>query len=47
MKKKNVTEKGIHALYGNDPEAADKALWGREVDPVSRRGFLKKAVCLP
>lgn len=34
---------GIHELYANDPVAADKILWGREVDAHSRRGFLKKA----
>ena len=37
------TEKGIHELYAKDPAIADKILWGREVDPVSRRGFLKKS----
>lgn len=35
-------KKGIHDLY-NDPVKADKLLWGREVNPNSRRGFLKKA----
>lgn len=37
MKKKS----GIHALYASDPVAADKALWGRETDPLTRRGFLR------
>lgn len=37
MKKK----KGIHELYADDPAAADRALWGRETDPVTRRGFLR------
>jgi DMSO/TMAO reductase YedYZ molybdopterin-dependent catalytic subunit len=32
---------GIHALYTNDPLCADRVLWGRVYDPVSRRGFLK------
>lgn len=32
---------GIHHLYGQDPEAADRLLWGRRPDPVSRRGFLR------
>lgn len=32
---------GIHALYAADSNEADKALWGRETDPVSRRGFLR------
>ena len=34
-------ETGIHALYRNDPPCADRVLWGRSPDPVSRRGFLK------
>jgi len=38
-KKKKI---GIHELYARDPEAADRKLWGREADPVSRRGFLRK-----
>ena len=37
MKKKT----GIHELYAHDPLAADRLLWGRESDPVSRRGFLR------
>ena len=37
MKKK----RGIHELYADDPAAADKTLWGRESDPVTRRGFLR------
>jgi DMSO/TMAO reductase YedYZ molybdopterin-dependent catalytic subunit len=35
------TALGIHALYQRNPEQADRQLWGREVDPVSRRGFIK------
>ncbi len=35
------TKRGIHRLYADDPLAADRQLWGREVDPVSRRGFLR------
>jgi sulfite oxidase len=35
-------KKGIHELYQN-PLEADKLIWGREADNVSRRGFLKKA----
>lgn len=31
----------MHALYRNDPPGADRVLWGRSPDPVSRRGFLK------
>lgn len=37
MKKKT----GIHELYAKDPVAADKTLWGRETDPLTRRGFLR------
>jgi DMSO/TMAO reductase YedYZ molybdopterin-dependent catalytic subunit len=36
-------ESGIHALYAENPEKADKQLWNRETDPISRRGFLKKS----
>jgi len=36
-------KKGIHALYRADPLAADAALWGRQSDPISRRGFLTKS----
>ena len=35
--------KGLHELYNSDPITADKFLWGRESDPISRRGFLRKA----
>jgi DMSO/TMAO reductase YedYZ molybdopterin-dependent catalytic subunit len=42
MSKKNKTI-GIHEAYENDPQQADLDLFGREVDPVSRRGFLKKS----
>lgn len=40
-KKKNRI--GIHELYQKDPIEADRKLWGRESDPDSRRGFIKKA----
>ena len=33
--------RGIHALYGTDAVQADKELWGRETDSVTRRGFLR------
>ena len=33
--------RGIHELYSEDPQTADKSLWGREASPVTRRGFLK------
>ena len=43
MKKENVqVERGIHELYLDDPIKADRELFGREADPVTRRGFLKK-----
>lgn len=32
---------GLHALYAADPPTADRRLWGREADPVTRRGFLQ------
>ncbi len=38
-----VKKKGIHALYEENPIEADRQLWGRESDPQTRRGFLKKA----
>ena len=41
MNKKS--ERGIHEMYADDPKAADERLWGRQADPVSRRGFLNKA----
>ena len=37
MKDKN---RGIHELYAADPIAADKKLWGRNSDPITRRGFV-------
>lgn len=36
-------EKGIHQLYRDDAELADELIWDREVDPASRRGFLRKS----
>lgn len=41
MSKKPV--QGINQLYGKDPIAADRLLWGRESDALSRRGFLRKS----
>ena len=35
--------KGLHELYNKDPITADKFVWGRESDPISRRGFLRNA----
>ena len=34
---------GLHALYRADPIEADKRLWGRTSDPLTRRGFLRKS----
>ena len=34
---------GIHELYSKDPIKADKLLWGRVSDSITRRGFVKKA----
>lgn len=38
--------RGIHELYAEDPIGADKLIWDREVEPQSRRGFLKKSSLL-
>jgi len=35
-------QRGIHELYDADPIAADELVWGRETNPVTRRGFLTK-----
>ena len=35
------SKRGIHRLYAEDPAKADMQVWGRVVDPVSRRGFLR------
>lgn len=43
MNDEKTNIQGIHALYEQNAELADKLIWGREVDPVSRRGFLKKS----
>lgn len=32
---------GIHKLYADDADKADRVLWGRQVDPLTRRGFLR------
>lgn len=42
MKKQKKTV-GLHELYARDPLAADRLLWGRESNPLTRRGFLKKS----
>ncbi len=35
------SNKGIHALYREDATEADRLLWGREAQPLTRRGFLR------
>ncbi len=40
---RNSDKQGIDSLYEKDPIAADRVLWGRKSDPVSRRGFLKNS----
>lgn len=39
----NRNERGIHELYGADPESADEKIWGRRTDPLTRRGFFGRA----
>lgn len=34
-------KRGLHELYAENPDVADELVWGRKVDPRSRRGFLK------
>ena len=41
MTHRNRAERGLHELYRDDPEAADARVWGRQSDPVTRRGFLR------
>ncbi|WP_192036432.1 sulfite oxidase [Halomonas sp. YLGW01] len=43
MPKPTPQTRGLHELYAEDPTAADRRLWGREVDPLTRRGFLKRS----
>ncbi len=33
--------RGIHTLYARDAGEADRLLWGRQSDPLTRRGFLR------
>ena len=39
-------KRGIHELYQSDPLAADEKLWGRQSDPITRRGFLTRSSLL-
>lgn len=34
-------ERGIHEIYAADPLEADRSLWDRRSNPVTRRGFLR------
>lgn len=44
MKKKKYI--GLHELYAQDPEKADRLLWGRTSTPTTRRGFLQRSALL-
>jgi DMSO/TMAO reductase YedYZ molybdopterin-dependent catalytic subunit len=35
--------RGLHELYGEDPELADWQLFGRGAEPLTRRGLLRSA----
>ena len=35
--------RGLRELYTEDASQADKLVWGREVNPITRRGFLKNS----
>jgi DMSO/TMAO reductase YedYZ molybdopterin-dependent catalytic subunit len=43
---KDIQQRGIHELYAQDPERADWLVWGRQVDPITRRDFLTKTSLL-
>lgn len=43
MSKKKDKTIGIHEAYSQNPEKADLELFGREVEPTTRRGFLRKS----
>ena len=36
-------KRGIHELYAADSTKADELVWGRQTDPITRRGFLTKS----
>ncbi|WP_418186124.1 sulfite oxidase [Aliarcobacter vitoriensis] len=46
MSEKTKKTVGIHEAYANDPVKADLEIFGREVEPTTRRGFLKKSSLL-
>ncbi|MGR9108860.1 MAG: sulfite oxidase [Gammaproteobacteria bacterium] len=43
MKKFRPIARGLHELYEDDPERADRLVWGRRAHGQSRRGFLKNS----
>jgi DMSO/TMAO reductase YedYZ molybdopterin-dependent catalytic subunit len=43
---KEIKEIGIREAYAQDPVKADLDIFGREVNPETRRGFLKKSALL-
>ena len=44
--KKKKGQIGISELYNQHPETADQMLWGRDANPGTRRGFLKKGALM-
>lgn len=46
MQNKKQEEVRLSDLYTEDPIKADKILWGRESNPNTRRGFLKKSAAV-
>ena len=44
MKNKKIKTIGIREAYMKDPIKADLDIFDREVEPTSRRGFLKKVL---
>ena len=36
-------KRGIHELYAHDPIQADDLVWGRQANPITRRGFLTQS----
>jgi DMSO/TMAO reductase YedYZ molybdopterin-dependent catalytic subunit len=36
-------KRGIHELYADDPVRADEVVWGRQTNPITRRGFLTQS----
>lgn len=43
MRGRKSFERGIFEMYRADPAKADRDIWGRTADPLTRRGFLKKS----